>query len=152
MKKMVTLSIRGQQKLLNQEPETIELRTEGSLTDTGNGTYTLVYQESELTGLEGTQTTFQIQPDCVTLLREGQVNSQLLFQDGQRYQSLYHTPYGALELSVSTQRLRVRMKEDGGELEVAYTIEMNHVMTGEHKLHIEIKPAPTPPSNNIESV
>ncbi|MCD7927785.1 MAG: DUF1934 domain-containing protein [Oscillospiraceae bacterium] len=140
--KQVTLLIRGVQELMDQEPEVVELRTEGTLDCTGDGAYTLVYQESELTGLEGTQTTFQIQPDSVTLVREGQVNSHFLFQDGQRYQTLYHTPYGALEMSVSTQRLRVRMEENAGELEVVYTIEMNHIMTGKHRLNIQIQPAP----------
>ncbi len=139
--KQVTLLIRSRQETMDQEPALVELRTEGTLERTGDG-YTLVYQESELTGLEGTQTTFQIQPDSVTLVREGQVNSHFLFQDGQRYQTLYHTPYGALEMSVSTQRLRVRMEGDAGELEVVYTIEMNHIMTGKHRLNIQIQPAP----------
>lgn len=140
--KNVTLLIRSQEEQPNQNPEVIELRTEGVMDCTGDGAYTLVYQESELTGLEGTQTTFQIQPDSVALQREGQVNSHILFQDGQRYQTLYHTPYGALEMSVSTQRLRVSIGEDSGELEVVYTIEMNHVMTGRHRLNIQIQPAP----------
>lgn len=60
-----------------------ELVTEGRLEQDGNS-YTLSYQESELTGLEGTLTTFQVEPDRVTLLRVGEFNSQMVFQEGRR--------------------------------------------------------------------
>ncbi len=138
----VILLIRGQQTLPDQDPESFELRTEGLLTRKGDGTYTLSYQESEMTGMKGTRTIFQISPDYMTMQRVGTVNAYMMFRDGQRYQSMYSTPYGELEMNISTQRLRVRMEEDGGELEVVYTIEMNHMVTGRHQLSIQIQPAP----------
>lgn len=76
MDKSVIISIRGTQTLDDNPPETVELITEGRLIDCGEEGYTLTYQESELTGLEGTLTTFQVEPDCITLLRMGEFNSQ----------------------------------------------------------------------------
>ncbi len=139
MEKKVMLSILSQQTVLGEEPETIDLQTEGVLRSYGNGKFTLVYQESELTGLEGTRTTFKIDKNCVSLLREGEVNSELIFQKGQRYQSMYQTQYGALELGISTHRLSVRAGESTGKLDVNYTTELNHVLTGEHDLHVEYR-------------
>ena len=54
MENNVIISIRGKQSFEDQEPEIIELVTEGRLSLDGEDGYTLSYQESELTGLEGT--------------------------------------------------------------------------------------------------
>ena len=73
MDKSVIISIKGTQTYEDAEPETIELVTEGRLMDCGDEGYTFSYQESELTGLEGTLTTFQVEPDRITLMRMGKM-------------------------------------------------------------------------------
>ena len=61
MEKDVVISIKGMQKYEDAAPDTIELVTEGRLIRDETG-YTLTYQESELTGLEGTMTTIPKKP------------------------------------------------------------------------------------------
>ena len=80
MEENVIISIRGKQAFAEASPDVIELVTEGQLTARGDGRYTLTYRESELTGLEGTTTVFEIDGGRVTLLREGEVNSQMVFE------------------------------------------------------------------------
>ena len=70
MKKAVLLSIQGQQNYSEQEPETVELVTEGVLERCGEG-WKLTYEDSDLTGLKGVTTTFQVEPGQVTLSRKG---------------------------------------------------------------------------------
>ena len=88
----VIISIKGKQSYEDAEDETIELVTEGRLEEDGSDGFTLSYQESELTGLEGTLTTFQIEKDRITLMRVGEVNSQMVFEEGRRHLSMYNTP------------------------------------------------------------
>ena len=57
MKQNVILSILGRQSYLGQEPDQIELVTEGVLEDQGNA-WILSYEESALTGMEGVTTTY----------------------------------------------------------------------------------------------
>ena len=59
MEKEVVISIKGVQKYEGTAPDTMELVTKGRLSRVGES-YTLSYQESELTGLEGTLTTIQV--------------------------------------------------------------------------------------------
>lgn len=140
MEKQVLLSIRGQQIFEGvQEPEVTELMTEGTMSTDENSNVTLVYQESELTGLEGTQTTIQVEPESVTILREGQVNSQMVFQQGRRHLSLYNTPYGALTMGVSTRRMKVDLDETGGSIEIDYAIEIDHAVAGQNLFQIYVK-------------
>ncbi|MGM9608272.1 MAG: DUF1934 domain-containing protein [Oscillospiraceae bacterium] len=138
MEQNVILSIRGQQIIDNEEPEVTELVTEGTLSRSGEG-YTLRYQESELTGLEGTQTTFQIEKGRVTLLREGQVNSQMVFEEGRRHLSMYDTPYGALSIGINTRRMKVKLGETGGDIEIDYAIEIDHAVAGQNLFQINVK-------------
>ena len=83
----VVLSVRGRQRYADQEPEEIELVTEGVLEQDGTA-WKLSYEESELTGLQGVSTTFLIDQKNVTLKRTGRLNSQMVFQEGVAYDSL----------------------------------------------------------------
>ena len=57
----VMISVRGEQYFDDVDPNATELMTEGTLEQTEDG-FLLSYQETELTGMEGTLTTFEIGP------------------------------------------------------------------------------------------
>ena len=139
MENNVIISIQGRQSFEDQEPEVIELVTEGQLAQDGEDGYTLSYQESELTGLEGTLTTFQIEPERVTLLRMGEVNSQMVFEQGRRHLSMYNTPYGALSIGISTRRMRANLGRSGGDIEIDYAIEIDHAVAGQNLFQINVR-------------
>ena len=118
----------------------MELVTEGRLEQDGNS-YTLSYQESELTGLEGTLTTFQVEPDRVTLLRVGEFNSQMVFQEGRRHLAMYNTPYGSMTIGVNTRHLQADLTECGGDIEIDYAIEIDHTVAGRNVFQINVREA-----------
>lgn len=139
MENNVIISIQGKQSFEAQGDDTIELVTEGCLEPDGDDGYTLSYQESELTGLEGTLTTFQIEKDRITLMRVGEVNSQMVFEEGRRHLSMYNTPYGALSVGVSTRRMRSDLRRDGGSIEIHYAIEIDHAVAGQNLFQISVR-------------
>ena len=140
MGKEVVISIKGIQKYEGALPDVVELVTEGRLAREGSS-YTLSYQESELTGLEGTLTTIQVDGGQVTLLRVGEFNSQLVFQEGRRHLSVYNTPYGAMSVGVHTRHLLAELNDQGGDIEVDYEIEVDHAMAGRNIFRINVKEA-----------
>ena len=140
MEKDVVISIKGMQKYDDADPDTIELVTEGRLMRDDAG-YTLTYQESELTGLDGTMTTIQVEGEQVTLLRVGEVNAQMVFQEGRRHLSMYNTPYGAMSVGVNTRHLLADLNDRGGDIEIDYAIEINHVIAGRSIFQIKVKEA-----------
>lgn len=142
--KDVIISIKGKQSFEDAEGEVVELVTEGLLGRGGEGEYTLRYRESEITGLGGTMTTFQVAPGCITLLREGEYNSQMVFQPGRRHFSLYETPYGALSIGVNTRRMRSSLGEHGGDIEIDYAIEIDHALAGQNLFHINVREKGSP--------
>lgn len=140
MDKEVVISIKGIQKYEGALPDVVELVTEGRLAREGSS-YTLSYQESELTGLEGTLTTIQVDGEQVTLLRVGEFNSQLVFQEGRRHLSVYNTPYGAMSVGVHTRHLLAELSDQGGDIEVDYSIEVDHALAGRNIFRINVKEA-----------
>ena len=135
----VIISIRGRQTGEDQEAETVELVTEGLLQRDDESGFTLSYQESEVTGMEGTLTTFQVEKDCITLMRVGEFNSQMVFQEGRRHLSMYETPYGAMSLGVNTRKMRAHLDEQGGSIEIDYSIEIDHKLAGANLFNISVR-------------
>ena len=141
MEKDVVISIRGMQWYENRESDSIELVTRGVMLRDGV-VCTLSYQESELTGLEGTTTRVHIDGGRVTLLREGNTNSQMVFEEGRRHLSMYETPYGALSIGVNTRRMRSTVGEAGGELEIDYAIEIDNLVAGQNLFRMNVRKNP----------
>ena len=140
MEKEVVISIKGMQKYEGALPDVVELVTQGRLAREGER-YTLSYQESELTGLSGTLTTIRVDGPEVTLMRVGEFNSQMVFQEGRRHLSMYNTPYGAMSIGVNTRHLLAELTDQGGDIEVDYTIEVDHAMAGRNVFRINVKEA-----------
>lgn len=136
------LSIQGQQIYSpNEEPEVTQLVTEAVMTLTEEE-ITLRYEETELTGLEGTTTTISVRPGFVTLLRQGQVNSEMVFEQGRRHLSMYSTPYGTMSVGINTRRMVIELDETGGNLEVDYSLEVNHAVASENIFSVFVKVKP----------
>ena len=119
MKQTVVLAIRGRQTYGDQEPEIIELVTEGTMEFTQGG-WDVSYEESALTGLEGVTTVFRVEPGKVTLTRKGALNSQMVFQEGVPHDSLYQMPFGALMLTVKATSVFYDIVPDGGVIDLSY--------------------------------
>ena len=117
MEKAVVISVRGMQKFEQMAPDVMELVTDGTLTRVGD-TYTITYEESEVTGMEGAVTTIMVEGEQVTMMRLGEFSTQMVFQEGRRHLSMYSTPYGTMEIAVNTRHLLAEVDDRGGEIEV----------------------------------
>lgn len=139
MKIPVMLSIEGRQSYAGQEPEVIELVTEGTLEKTPGG-WTISYEESDLTGMAGVTTTFLVEEGKMTLVRTGGLNSRMVFQEGITHESLYEMEFGALMLSVCAKKISATITDDGGTLDLSYAIEIEQTDAGVIDYHLQISP------------
>ena len=141
--KDVIISIKGIQgagPYLVDETDTIELITGGEYSHNGPE-IVFSYMESEMTGMEGTRTTFRVSPKQVTLTREGTLNAQLVFEQGKKHLFLYETPYGSTSMGVDTRRLTHGLGEYGGEMEIDYTIDVDSAVVSENSFVISVREA-----------
>lgn len=138
MKKSALLTIRGTQTYADHEPEVIELVTEGTMEQTEKG-WKLTYEESDLTGLKGVTTTFQVEPGVITLSRKGPLNSEMVFREGQFHESLYRMEFGALMITVCASKVRYSIDESGGTIDLTYAIEIEQSAAGYIEYHLDIQ-------------
>ena len=138
MKQDVVLRIRGRQSYEDQEPDVIELVTEGVM-EFSDGGWEISYEESELTGLAGVTTTFRVEPGMVTLRRTGKLRSEMVFQEGVRHESLYQMEFGALLMAVTAKQVFFDIVPDGGIIDLCYSIEIENSAAGLVDYHLDIR-------------
>ena len=118
--------------------ELAEFSTEGQF-ECRDGSGVIIYLESELTGMEGTETTIRFRPDGAVLSRVGTLTGQMDFTPGERNTFLYETPYGSSTVGLQTQRYNAALNEQGGTLEIEYVVDFDHAFVGTNTLHITIQ-------------
>ena len=138
MKQAVVLSLRGCQRYEEQEPEVIELVTEGTL-ESRDGGWDISYEESDLTGLAGVTTTFRVEGKTITLTRTGKLHSQMVFQEGMLHESLYQMEFGALMIAVCAREVRYTLTEQGGTIDLIYGIDIEQSQGGIVEYHLDIQ-------------
>lgn len=138
MKQKVMLSICGKQSYMGQEPDTIELITEGQM-EFRDGGWDISYAESDLTGMQGVFTTFRIEPEQIILTRSGALRSQMVFRIGVSHDSLYRMELGTLMITVCATNLFYDITPDGGVLDLSYQIEIEKTQAGQIDYHLLIR-------------
>lgn len=135
--KDVIISIKGMQGY-GEDNDAIELVTDGKY-GYSDDLCKLIYMESELTGLEGTKTSFTIEPTSMVMEREGTLNSRMVFEQGKKHLFLYETPFGSTTMAVDTKRVFTKLDEHGGDMEVDYIINFEHAAVGRNKFRINVR-------------
>ena len=133
----VMLSICGRQNYIDQEPEVVELVTEGTLESKGNG-WEICYKESDLTGMDGVSTSFLVESEKITLTRTGALTSQMVFRVGIPHESLYNMGFGALLITVNATKIQFSLSESGGSVDLSYGISIEQSAAGNIDYHLEI--------------
>ena len=138
MKQNVVLAIRGRQSYEDQEPDVIELTTDGTM-EFRDGGWDISYEETALTGMEGVTTVFRVEPDKVILTRTGKLRSEMVFQKGVIHESLYQMDFGALMIAVCAQFLYFDITPEGGMIDLVYKIDIENSACGTVDYHLEIR-------------
>ena len=119
MEKSAVISIRSFSDL--DKDEVIEVVTPGKF-HLGESEFKAVYEESEISGMDGTTTTLVIKDDVLVLEREGSTTTRMEFKKGEEVVSLYNTPYGMMNINISTKELDIDMDDDGGVIYTKYIL------------------------------
>ena len=138
--KPVWISIKGIQHL-DGESDTVELNTTGVMERTDRG-FRLTYDESVSIGIEGVTTCLSVQPDLVTLERQGAMNSLLVLQKGKRTLCNYDTGYGCLTMGVYARAIHIGLADQGGTLDFHYTLDINAGIASSHDIYVTVREAP----------
>ena len=128
-------------KMFDGMPEPDEMMMEGRLV-TNETRVELIYEESELTGMEGSITAIGFHrnnPALMSMMRSGPVRTALTFEEGKRHYCLYNTPLSDFEVCVRAVRVHNRLLEEG-EVYLDYLIEIHGARAEHCRMQIKVTP------------
>ncbi len=137
--KTARIIVRGTQYAEGEQPQTIELITEGTFS-IADGEFLVCYTESEMTEMPGVETTFRVTDDQIVLIRTGGIQSEMVFRPGERTESLYDVGVGALLMTVTARRVSISLGENGGSFEFDYSIELDHTPVSRNTYFVSVQP------------
>ena len=134
----VLVSITSRQFYDDQNGDSMELITSGNFAER-NGGYILTYKETDPDTEGATYTTVTTEPDGrVIVVREGEIQSQMIFEQGQKHIVHYDTNYGSLTVGVAARKVRTALDQNGGDINIEYAIEIDNSVASENRLNLNI--------------
>ena len=118
----------------------IQIMTTGLMT-LSEDSYVLRYQESQPDDDGKTVTTqdviLELSPGRVTMTRLGEYGTSMVFVKDQRFEGVYHTPYGDLDMAVYATRVSCRLAPERGSVHLQYQLDLQGAFAAMHELHLE---------------
>ena len=137
-RKKVWVSISGSVKN-EEDKDSLEFLTEGDLYKESDGAC-VTYEESEVSGMEGTVTTLRVDKQKVSVIRLGTTNSIMEFESGKRNLTWYSTPFGDVTMGILTKDVLVKYNErkEPTKVMIDYNIEIEGITNSQNILNIKI--------------
>ena len=134
----VIVSVKSIQRNQDGEDHVIELVTSGKYYEKARAKI-IVYDETEVTGLQGTKTTIKVYDDSVVLLRTGASEMRNEYITGQMYEFEVETPVGNIPFGVKTHNITSTIENGVGTVHLEYDISFNGEWAYYNQLMIDIR-------------
>ena len=137
--KNIKIKVVGSQSRYSKKEEKIELLTDASF-DKKDDCYIIIYDESDLTGMEGSKTKLKAEKDKLIMTKFGTVSSNIEFIVGKRYNTGYLTSLGLIDMEILTTKYETLITDEGvGNIDIEYKVNLSGFEESLNKLHIELK-------------
>ena len=136
MRKAVLLSITGVSKTNGIPDDAIKMFTTGYLSGEGDS-WKLRYSETSPDDIKDkNHVTLMMSNGMITMTNSQNKGADMVFVRGSRYQGVYRTPYGDLDLAVFPSVVDYRIGRDSGEINLSYQLDFDGQYASDHELHI----------------
>ena len=118
----------------------IQMMTRGSLKRVRKGIWELRYTETdpEEEGLSNSsEITLRVEPHQVMMNRVGPYSNTMVFSAGKRFEGIYVTPYGEMDMAVTAREVQSRTGERNGSLHLKYQLDIQGNYASTNELHLE---------------
>jgi len=138
--KQVWVTVTGNQCDRDGEEQQIELQVLGRCYEK-NGVHYIIYEESQVSGMQGTTTALKLYPDHVVLSRRGEVEQRLDFYLQRKTCGQYVTAFSRMQIDVYTRTLEICPATDGNPslVVIHYDLEIDGQWQSMNRLTIGIR-------------
>ena len=121
----------------------IQFMTVGNLYYTNPDDAVLQYAESQQDEETGEITkadiSLSLRDGQITMERKGDFSNTMVFAKGQRFEGVYHTPYGEMDMAVYTREAACRIGSGDGSVHLKYQLSIQGNYTSTNELHLEYR-------------
>jgi uncharacterized beta-barrel protein YwiB (DUF1934 family) len=115
--------------------DTIKMFTTGFLSG-DNDHWRLRYTETSPDTQEKNPVTLTMEDGSVVMSRGREKDTSMVFTQGSRYEGVYRTPYGELDMAIFPRLVRYRIGQDSGEIALNYQLDFQGEYASDHELRI----------------
>ena len=119
----------------------IQFMTRGKLIMEKNDSARLEYTESqqdEETGeIISSLITLSMEKNRVTMTRQGDYSNTMVFVPEQRFEGVYRTPYGDMDMAVTSRGVQCSIGEKKGSVHLKYQLDLQGAYASTNELHLE---------------
>ena len=119
----------------------IQFMTRGNLSFSGDGEAVIEYTESlqdEDTGESmNAHVSLLMKNGRVTMTRHGDISNTMVFIPKQRFEGVYQTPYGEMNMGVYARDVDCRIGPDSGSIHLKYQLDLQGAYASTNELHLE---------------
>jgi len=119
----------------------IQFMTKGKLRIGDEDSAVLEYTESQQDEETGEITTalvtLSMEKNRVTMTRHGDYSNTMVFVPEQRFEGVYQTPYGAMDMAVFSRRVRCDIGDRKGSVHLKYQLDIQGAYASSNELHLE---------------
>ena len=138
--KKIMISIYGKQiDELGQEDEIRLITTGHYSTDKKGERHRIEYDETDVSGVEGTHTSIVVHKNQVSITRDGTTEGHMQLSAGKRYVSSFSTPAGVIELGFFPTKVDVDLSESEGKVDLEYQMDIDGTLLGVNRLKVEYR-------------
>lgn len=139
MKEQWVMTLKSIQREEGETSESV-LDTEITYDRNHDGERVITYEESETTGMEGSQMQMRVARDgMISIVRTGTYQTHLVVQKGKKHFCHYETPFGEFAVGVSAKWVRNELTDEGGRLAMRYTVDANSTLLSDNEIHIDVR-------------
>lgn len=138
MTKDVLISVTGTQFSTENISEPVEIVTSGSYYKKNNKHY-VIYDEI----IDGTNVTtknmLKFDDKGFNLIRTGDVNTNMVFEENKRSITNYTTPFGSLVIGLDASKIDVTENKEEIKVDIDYAIDVNYEHLADCKIKLSVK-------------
>ena len=121
----------------------IQFMTKGKLFYTSKDEALIQYAESQQDEETGkiiqSDIMLSLRDGTITMERKGDFSNTMVFSRGQRFEGIYRTPYGEMDMAVYTKEAACHFGSTEGSMHLKYQLNIQGNYTSSNELHLEYK-------------
>ena len=101
--------------------------------------YAETQQDEETGAILKSDISLSVKNGRITMERKGDFSNTMVFAKGQRFEGVYHTPYGEMDMAVFTREAACCFGSSEGNIHLKYQLNIQGNYTSTNELHLEYR-------------